>query len=326
MNTQNKESIQFQQQTKRETTISTTVTSLCGTVFNSTMFYYYENSNIIIRPLSQQNQSNENMNEEEHRFFVKKCEQIEPFDCHLFLWQKGDIENPNRNIIRISLDKWDMINWSIGFQPEMISNVVLDTDNEYVKMVVQGNDSQFRLVRISMIDSRKEPEIYDIDFNMIKCILDENQKHVCELEIAYSNSLKPPFGLNTKISTNQLSKMFINRQNIITLSWENGLINRFYFDHQTNQINMLMSGFTKDQFVCSKILEAQNAFVMILNHDFKGSLLSFVETIPTGEIVNYNYVEYRTNCINAFPLRNVTETQWFYAIQFDSLKAKIISE
>ena len=73
---------------------------------------------------------------------------------------------------------------------------------------------------------------------MFKCILDEDFKHICELDIAYSKTLKPPFVLNTKISTNKLAKMFINKQNIITLSWENGLINSFFFDQQTNQKNI----------------------------------------------------------------------------------------
>ena len=161
---QKNQSLQFHHQTIQETSISTTVTVLSGTVFNSSMFYYYENSHVVIKTLPQNN-ANNNVEEEleEHRFQIKKCEQIEPFDCHLFLWQKGmDIEQPNRNITRISLDKWDVISWSIGIQPIMMSNVVLDNDNKFVKFVVQGSDSQFRLVRISMIDSRKEPEIYDI--------------------------------------------------------------------------------------------------------------------------------------------------------------------
>ena len=55
---QKNQSLQFHHQTIQETSISTTVTMLSGTVFNSSMFYYYENSHVVIKILPQNNANN----------------------------------------------------------------------------------------------------------------------------------------------------------------------------------------------------------------------------------------------------------------------------
>ncbi|EDR26495.1 hypothetical protein EDI_116050 [Entamoeba dispar SAW760] len=293
---------------------SSSITSpLCGVTNDCTIFYTYENNELIAYNICPN--TNHNM-WKKRRFHLSQVLQIVPCGSFIFSIQS---KNPSTccgtELCGFNLELDITYSYAIRIQPEVMSNAFMD-EGGFIKFIIADYPCCLRLIKIDVSDSRKLPKI-----TTIKCkdfCSAEDQYGFCEyyFKAKYSDSCFPPFDKELNIKAGHIKSIHFEANNFITVAFDNGFVTRLFLDKEKNECEILMSGFLSKDYICSQIVESLNGFMLVFQDHSNQSIIYFFKSNKTKECSLIKTIKMNQKTVNALVLRSIYDVDKLYAVQF----------
>ncbi|EKE41779.1 hypothetical protein ENUP19_0205G0032 [Entamoeba nuttalli] len=290
-----------------------TTSPLCGVTNDCTIFYTYENNELIAYNIC----SNTDQSVWKKRsFLLNQVLQVVP--CGVFILaiqSKTPSLYCGSELCVFNLELNITYGHALRIQPEVMSNAFMDEDG-FINIIIADYPCCLNLIQIDVSDSRKLPKITTLickDF----CSF-EDKCGYCEyyFKAKYSDSCFPPFDKELNIKSSHIKSIHFEANNFITVAFDNGFVSRLFFDKEKNECEMVLSGFLCEDYICSQVVESLNGFMLVFQGNSNQSVIYFFKSNNLKECSLIKPIKMNQKTVNALVLRSIHDVEKLYAVQF----------